>query len=222
MDELYEHEDDASGTMTEGASSYNRRGLLAAAGGFALAASVLLLPRGLDGVEAREGALGGKRGGSHKKHRRRHRHERNHGGQRNHRQPAALFDGINWGYLSSAGAFDIEYWTDRNTKGWVILEKRQVANGHRDAFVTKRTVGILWINRRYFVKAKNYYGALEVTLGHGGSFTSDEGWVGGTRVFDDNVRVGDQADMAVDGFKFAVRRSNDDDDYKYPFLDLYK
>jgi hypothetical protein len=56
-----------------------RRLLGAASGGFALVASGLLLPRGLEQTEAREGALGGAKGGRRGKDRKGRHRRRTHG-----------------------------------------------------------------------------------------------------------------------------------------------
>jgi hypothetical protein len=64
---MEDERDDREMTASPGTS--RRRLLRAATGGFALAASGLLLPEGLEDVEAREGTLGGAKGGRHDKDR---------------------------------------------------------------------------------------------------------------------------------------------------------
>ena len=85
-------------------SGANRRGLLrAAAGGLALAASGLLLPVWLaEEAEAREGALGGAKGGRRgKNHRGRHK-QRTHGGNKDKGHNDAPRGGAPLGLRSSA------------------------------------------------------------------------------------------------------------------------
>lgn len=63
-----ERSQDQQGALEDEAETQHagtRRDLLAAAGGFALAASGLVLPDWLAETEARSGALGGAKGGRH-------------------------------------------------------------------------------------------------------------------------------------------------------------
>ena len=114
MDERYDHKHDPARAMVEAGSGHNRRGLLAAAGGFALAASGLLMPRWLDVADAREGALGGKRGGSHTKHRSRHRRRHSPGDKRDKRKAPGAPQFFRTSALTTknGGCFGV---TDQNT-----------------------------------------------------------------------------------------------------------
>ena len=71
----------------ESTTSTRRDVILAAASGFSLAASGLLVPDWLEEAAAREGALGGARGGRSSKNHQRHRHKRTHGDRKKRRKP---------------------------------------------------------------------------------------------------------------------------------------
>ncbi len=217
----------ASADSLERPAGDRRRLLLGgAASGLALAANGLFLPERLaNEVEADNHPVRGiqkrkaqrRRKARNKKHKRRQRNKKNHG------NGFAIIDGIRWGYYSEAGPFDVQFWGRTNAgRSWGIIESKQIPN---ESFVELRTtdvVGILWINDRYFLRAENYLGALHLTIGHGGTFTSNHGWENGTHVLTDySLPEGKLApDMIVDGFKFTVERIPDDSDFKKPSLTI--
>jgi hypothetical protein len=204
-------------------SGLNRRRLLdAAVGGFALVASGLLVPGRL--VEETEAADHPVRGIQRRKEQRRKRvrHEkrrrRTQGANNGSRAPGAIIDGIRWGLYSEAGAFEVEFWDSRNH-----YESRHVQNFEFVELRTNDTVGILWINKRYFFWAENIFGPLWVEIGYGGEWSTTRGWLDGTTVFSGYLKEYRLApDMIVDGFKFTVERVPDDDDYKKPSLTIRK
>lgn len=208
----------------------DRRRLLlsGAAGGLALAANGLILPGWLtDQAAADNHPVRGiqKRKANHRR-KARNRKRRNHrqrSTRNNHGNGFAIIDGIRWGYYSEAGPFNVQFWGRTNAgRSWGILDQKQIPN---ESFVELRTtdvIGILWINDRYFLRAENFLGALHLTIGYGGTFTSNHGWENGTRILSDySLAEGNLAPaMVVDGFEFTVERISDDSDFKKPSLTI--
>jgi hypothetical protein len=212
----------------------SRRHLLgAAAGGFALATSGLLVPEWLvDEAEAGEHPVrriqGRKEQQRQKRHHRRENRrqlQRRQDDQKGNHAPGAFIDGIRWGIYSppGTGAFDIEFWAiDPTLDVWVRAASRHVQGEFFVELRTTNTIGVLWINRRYYFDGTNSFGTLKVSCGYGGSI-GGFGWSNGTTVVDDFAlpRYGSQApDMVVDGFKFSVSSNGEDDDFKKPSLDI--
>lgn len=208
----------------------DRRNLLlgGVATGLALAANGLFLPADLaNQAEADNHPVRGiqKRKARRRQKARSQKHKRRKSNRKDHGDGFAFIDGIRWGYYSEAGPFNVQFWGRINAgRAWGIIESKQIAN---DTFVELRTtdvVGILWINDRYFLRAENVLGALHLTMGYGGTFTSNHGWENGTHVLTDYSLPENKLapDMNVDGFKFTVERIEDDSDYKKPSLTIRK
>jgi hypothetical protein len=213
---------------TDEARNPTRRALLGAAGGFALAASGLLLPgRLVEDAEADSNPVRRlqQRKNQRRKKARNRKHSRNRRRTHGKKRGFALIDGIRWGYYSEAGPFDVQFWARANAgRSWGIISSQHIPNDNFVELKTTDVIGILWINERYFLRAENFLGAVHLTLGHGGTFTNNHGWENGTdfiRDYDLKVRAL-APDMIVDGFKFTVERLEDDDDYKKLSLSIRK
>jgi hypothetical protein len=210
--------------------AFNRRHLLgAAASGFALAASGLLLPeRLIEEAAAREGANGGAMGGRHGKDRRGGHHRHTHGDHRDKKgkegqAPRAIIRGIRWGVYSPSGSYNVELW-DRGDgwSGFSLVESQRWTGANFVELRTNRDIlGALWINGRYYLQAFNGIGTPTVTLGYGGTIDSS-GWKNGTTVLESyELRESKLAPpMDVDGIHFQVERLVDDDDFKRFSLSL--
>lgn len=176
------------------AHTATRRRLLGAAGGLAAAASGWLLPSWLvDEVAASDG--------HHRRHLRRHR-----------------------GFLIKDVAFDVTNDLDEHLYGdtWYRFNQFWYAtlfgvDAHaKKSFASKGRDNLVILPAyRYYIQANNpYLGAPEVTLAWGGVM-GKEGWSGGTTVVREKpLDVDASVEMTVEGKRFTVKRTADDDDYK--------
>ena len=204
------------------ARNATRRALLSAAGGFALAASGLLLPGRL--VEDAAADSHPVRRLQQRKNQRRttSRHQRrrskDHNNGKNKGGCTFCIRGIEWRVNIGSGlSFDVQLWSRAGGgRGWRMVDSQNFGFDSKD-FSTNDTFGILWIGQRYYLLATNDFPYPWVKIGYGGHFGSS-GWVDGTLVTDQyTMHEGDFApNMHVDNLVFKVYRGDDgEDDYKH-------
>jgi hypothetical protein len=204
------------------ARNSTRRSLLGAAGGFALAASGLLLPNWL-AEEAEADGNPVRRIQQRKDQRRRQaRHHRRrskgHTKGKNKGKCVLCIRGIEWRVTIGSGlSCDVQLWSRAGGgRGWQLVDSQSYGFDTKE-FYTNDTFGILWISQRYYLLATNDFPFPWVKIGYGGHFGSS-GWVDGTLVTDRyTMHEGDFAPtMHVDNLAFQVYRGDDgEDDYKH-------
>lgn len=208
---------------------FTRRALLrAAASGFTLAASGLLLPAGVEDAAAREGALGGEKGGRRGRNQR-GRHKRRH----NHRQRDRHSDKRNdapgyIGYKNIKFQFEVSGGKDAYVKlfefiagGWdepVLDYWGTYAPGKGDTFKAFNRIAALQVDHHLWIKAENTLIPWEnpqLWLGFGGSFGSREPLTTGTAKYLSVLSEGGtSAKLEMDGYSLQAVRQNDDEDRK--------
>lgn len=207
---------------TDDAPNPTRRSLLGAAGGFALAASGLLLPGRLveeavaDSNPVRRVQQRKNQRRTKARHRRRRSQGRHNG--KNKGKCVVCIRGINWFVNIGSGlSYDVQLWSRAGGgRGWRQVDSQTFGFDSRQ-FYTNDTFGILWIGQRYYFLATNDFPYPWVKIGYGGHFGSS-GWVDGTLVTDQfTMHEGDFApNMHIDNLVFKVYRGDDgDDDYKH-------
>lgn len=216
----------AEGLVAPTAGS-RRRLLSGAAGGLVLATSGLFLPEWLAETEAREGALGGAKGGRRgKDHKGRHK-KRSHGGKKEKGQdkprggsskklPIKFLVDL----YGEHAPIKADYYSARLRPGlrdvWELKDSKSLAPSAAVSFAAADMKAALWLDDRIMVEVNNRLPLLTVlTIGHGGTFgAGDRGWEGGTVVFTDglDVQAVTQA-FVMEGYRIRVEHLADDEDH---------
>lgn len=207
--------------------AHSRRNVVAAAGSLALAASGLFLPGWLVEAEAREGALGGDKGGRRgKNHRGRHK-RRTHGHKKdNHKGQDKGRGGDPFKFLpvkflvNVDGAFPIktDYYVPPYNPGrkdfWKLQESKSLAPSVQGTFAASAINTALWLEDRILVSADARYPTVKI--GSGGAFwAGEQGWQGGRVLFEDGlVEQASSPVFSTGGYVIEVTRLDNDDDYK--------
>lgn len=214
-----EQEGVLTGIMTGDAdqpAGRTRRRLLA--GGLAFAASGVILPHSQRETAAREGALGGTRGGRRGKNRRGRHRRRTHGNNKekprgdgpiNPRPFAFLID-----LYSAHDPIKADFYSTRLRPGlgdnWELKASKSVARSSGIEFSTADNRAAVWLDDRILISA-NARG-IGVRIGHGGDFwAGNRGWQGGQTVFDSFLGVQEVTErFEMEGYRIRVERLPDD------------
>lgn len=207
------------GTVERAAGT--RRVLLGgAASGIALAASGLALPGQFEEAEAREGALGGAKGGRHGKNRRGRRRKRTHGKKKDKPrgggpirvQPFAFFLDL----YADHTPIKVDFYSTRLRPGqgdlWQLKESKSLVRAAGVSFATAEIKAAVWIDDRILIDASGRVPG--VRIGHGGDFwAGNRGWQGGKVVFDEGLEVQSLTPaFEMEGYRIRVERLPDDGD----------
>jgi hypothetical protein len=214
-----------------GAGLDRRRFLSTAAGGFAFAATGLLLPEQLVEETAADDhpvrRVQGRKDGQRGQRRRRLEHRRavNRRRDENTDSPPArcLFcvRGISF-LVAVSGQFSIkgDLYVPRDRRGrpdfWDLKESKSVAPATEGSFSSTSPQAALWLDDRILVDANNWDLFPRLKIGSGGAFWAGErGWEGGTVLFNDAMTENAMTPaFALDGYAVRVARLEDDDDHK--------
>ena len=199
----------------------SRRGLLSGTAGVALAASGLLPAWLVEEAEADNrpaDRLGESKARRRKKHRRNHkRHRRDHGHQGVDQPLGIQFDiALNGGGSQIIGAnFTVLTARGYETVGGKYLKPPSGTARFSTASYASR-VDYYDLTRPYgfiFLVENSSQGLPSLTMGHHGTF-SEQGWTGGTVVFQKGMAVGERSPpMKFDGYSFRVLRLDDTKDH---------
>ena len=230
--------DDETATRDAHRRGTSRRGLLGAAGGFALAASGLLLPGWLaEETAARpdtafSGQLGGRRGKNRRGVDKAKRREKKHHGRwnaRNGARPGSGAPHIRWikffvyndrPVTTPNQSAAVRGWANENgddaENSWDRLPLVSLANGtytgEFELFEYKE--GAIVIDDHFYVEADNssLFIPVSIVLAYGGTMTAN-GYQGGTRLDVIYLSEDHQSTTNVDGRLFTINRLWNTDDY---------
>jgi hypothetical protein len=233
----WEDQDGAGERDREAQPAWSRRAVLgAAAGGFALAASGLLLPEWLvEEAEADNHPVRRSQGREERKRQKRHnQHTQHHDrdSRRDDDKPPGRdldFKDIKFvvGVLGGQPVKVAFYaGAERRTNGdrgpwhlgYELRETKNLAPNTLEwtTFTTgaHENYGALWMQDRFLAHIENpAVGFVQLKMGYGGTFDKD-GWHGGTTVFNGNIYEQVQESMTQAEYNFAVYRETDTNDYK--------
>jgi hypothetical protein len=211
----------------------SRRALLgAAAGGFALAASGLVLPDWLvaEAAENHPARRILRRKAQKRKKRRNERARREQQGRQDDGQDKGrgglLLDGIWFDVTNYRGTvITVEFWVEDLNDTWKQESTIQINNGRSDSFLTGEAEAFLWIGSRYLVYAKNpWVGWVYSEMAKGGS-VGRRGWTRGSDgsiVASGEVKpAGGGLSMQVDGRQITLTRIQDKPEHKRLGVILY-
>jgi hypothetical protein len=214
----------------------SRRWLLgAAAGGFGLAASGLVLPDWL--IEEAEAdnhpvrRIQKRKAQRRKKHRtglehRREVQRRQDDGQDKGRG-GVIFDGIWFDVTNYWGTtITVEFWVQATDETFKKEPTITINNGRSDSFLTGEAEAFLWIDHRYLVYAKNpWVGYVYSEMAKGGS-VGPRGW---TRGSDGNIVTSGEVppvtgglSMHVEGHHIKLTRNTDEPKHKRLGVIVYR
>lgn len=224
--------DDASAPVPAHAGESRREFLGATAGGLVIAASGLFLPNWLADAEAREGALGGDKGGRRGKNRRGRSGKRTHGKKKDNSngqdKPRGFgLNGIDFTILvedAHGKTLDMQYYSASDPFGnYKIMGGDSVStNGKQTGFNTVSTRAFVWINNRYYIEAINPFAALlEGKMGHGGRIDGS-GWRDGTLATSGPLdsRFAWSLKMEMDNFTFYLSHLDTDSRFQHVKLTI--
>lgn len=206
-----------------------RRGLLAAASGFALAASGLFLPVAREDAMARDGANGGNLGGRHGKDRRGQHKKRHHGDHKNRQKnnkdnaPGKVFKNVAlYVYNERNEAVFVQGWAGGKTTGYntttAVVEIAAKTGGTTPFhdFVFPDDEGIAQISPNHFVWATNTYilnPRIVIAIGQWTKTGPSEGF---QVLVDDHLAV----DNIFENDRIRVKRTADTDNLKQFYVYL--
>lgn len=219
---------------TSGHPAPTRRSLLTqAAGGFALAASGLFLPRGAEEATARKPVDGLRNRTGQRKRRR--RSNGNNGNKKNNNKKNSKNSLSRRGIMFRVAsdwdpAVKAEFYRFAGEAGVTLeydLVTAQDIPPHNESFTVFSDPEVdcfLWINGRYYIDVWNpFFAPPHLKMAFGGSLKTDyilnerNAWqpdASGEIIVDDDVSKGDSKIMTVDNIKITVTYHDDSTDYK--------